>query len=137
MKRFIIVICLVLCCGLAGAAEPVVDFSHKYANFHTEMRLSKLKRLEHYLPRALRREIGDEYYPQIRTCLALSDKMEMKGAQISLEHKSGDTLEMRFDFPVFVMTIKDVTWADLDDIYFTYFAPEADTGKDGDAIPVI
>ena len=135
MKRFIIAFVLVLTCAtVAFGAEPVVDFNHKCMKLHTEMKLSRLKKLEKYLPRDLRREIGDEYYPQIRAGLSKSDTMEMKGAQICLEHMNGDTLEMRLDFPKFVMTIRDITWADLDEIYLAYFAPEADTGMDGSGL---
>ena len=136
MKRFLIAAVLAALCAAAPLkAEPLVDFSHRYARFHTTMKLSRVKKLERYLPKKLRREIGDEYYPQIRESLSKADTMSINGASISVEHQGGDTLEMRMVFPVFIMTLRDITWEDLDDIYFTYFAPDADTGREGDALP--
>lgn len=136
MKKLLIAVILAaVCVSVPSGAEPLVDFSHRYARFHTTMKLSRVKKLERYLPRTLRREIGDDYYPQIRESLSKVDTMSIKGAQISVEHQGGDTLKMHLVFPVFIMTLRDITWADLDDIYYTYFAPEADTGKEGDKLP--
>ena len=139
MKRFIIALILSAVCvsNVPASAEPLVDFSHRYARFHAKMKLSRVKKLERYLPRKLRREIGDDYYPKIRESLSLADTMEINGARISVEHQDSVKMEMTLVFPVFIMKIRDISWANLDDIYMTYFAPEADTGKEGEALPAI
>lgn len=119
----------------SGASEPMVDFNHRYAKFNVSMKLSKVKKLEKYLPDKLRREIGDEYYPEIRQGLAASDTLRFKDGNFRLYNEEDGKIRLTMTFRVFVLTLRNLTWADLDDIYENYFAPGTEKGKKTAPLP--
>lgn len=123
------------CASAIAAAEPTVNFSHRYAKFNMTMKLSRVKKLEKYLPAKLRREIGDEYYPEIKGRLSQQDTMHFKKGEFLLEHEEGDKIRILMTFPVFRLTLSDLTWKDLDEIYDRYFAPGTEQGKKTVALP--
>ena len=107
---------------MAGAsAEPVVDFTHRYADVHLTMKLSKLKTLNKFMPASLRREIGQEYYPEIRRRLQTEDSMHFKEGDASIKRLANGQIELTLKFPVFSMFIREVTWEELDVIFAEYF----------------
>ena len=101
--------------------EPIIDFTHRYADIHLTMKLSKLKTLNKFLPWSLRREIGDEYYPEIRRRLQSSDSMHFKEGDASIERFPGGRIRLTLKFPNFIMVISEVTWEQLDEIFSEYF----------------
>lgn len=101
--------------------EPRIEFQHRYSDMHLDMRLSKLKTMNWMLPNSLRREIGDEYYPEIRRQLATRDKMKYKEGEAEVECFPGGKLKLKLIFPNFIMTISNVTWEQLDVVFAEYF----------------
>lgn len=101
--------------------EPIIDFTHRYADIHLTMKLSKLKTLNKFLPWSLRREIGDEYYPEIRRQLHEKDSMHFKEGDASIENFPNGRIRMTLTFPNFIMVISEVTWEQLDEIFTEYF----------------
>ena len=101
--------------------EPVVDFYHKYAKRSVTLKLSKLKTYNWMLPMSLRREIGDEYYPEIRRQLKTKDSMRFKEGAASVERLQDGQVRLTLDFPNFRMVIREVTWEQLDVIFSEYF----------------
>ena len=105
----------------AAEQEPMIDFTHRFANVHLTMKLSKLKTLNKYMPGSLRREIGTEYYPEIRRQLAEKDSMHYKEGDASIERYPDGKIKLSLTFPNFIMVIREVTWAELDDFFAEYF----------------
>lgn len=101
--------------------EPVIDFDHKYANIHLSMKLSKLKTMNKFLPASLRREVGGEYYPEIRRRLAKEDNMTFKEGEASIERFPGGKIKLTLSFPNFVMVIREATWEQIDEVFAEYF----------------
>lgn len=103
--------------------EPMIDFSHRYAKINMTMTLTKLKTFNKFLPKSLRREVGDEYYPEIRR--------QLKGKEAgSMHYKEGDAeiqgypdgkVRLTLKFPNFIMVIRNVTWDQLDIVFSEYF----------------
>lgn len=103
--------------------EPMIDFSHRYAKINMTMTLTKLKTFNKFLPKSLRREVGDEYYPEIRR--------QLKGKETgSVHYKEGDAeiqsypdgkVRLTLKFPNFIMVIRNVTWDQLDVVFSEYF----------------
>ncbi|MBO4671199.1 MAG: hypothetical protein J5640_05090 [Bacteroidales bacterium] len=103
--------------------EPLIDFTHRYANIHMTMTLTKLKTFNKFLPKSLRREVGDEYYPEIRR--------QLKGKESgSMHYKEGDAdivsypdgkVRLTLKFPNFIMVIRNVDWDQLDRVFSEYF----------------
>ena len=103
--------------------EPLIDFSHRYANINMTLTLTKLKTFNKFLPKSLRREVGDEYYPEIRR--------QLKGKETgSMHYKEGDAeiisypdgkVRLTLKFPNFIMVIRNVTWDQLDIVFSEYF----------------
>ena len=103
--------------------EPMIDFSHRYAKINMTMTLTKLKTFNKFLPNSLRREVGDEYYPEIRR--------QLKGKETgSMHYKEGDAeiqsypdgkVRLTLKFPNFIMVIRNVTWDQLDVVFSEYF----------------
>ena len=103
--------------------EPMIDFSHRYAKINMTMTLTKLKTFNKFLPKSLRREVGDEYYPEIRR--------QLKGKETgSMHYKEGDAeiqsypdgkVRLTLKFPNFSMVIRNVTWDQLDVVFSEYF----------------
>jgi len=101
--------------------EPLIDFTHRYADVHLTMKLSKLKTLNKFLPNSLRREVGDEYWPAIRSRLTTGDSMHFKEGDISIVRFSDGKIKLTLKFPNFIMVIREVTWDQLDEIFTEYF----------------
>lgn len=125
MKQlFVILLTAIFCTLPLNAVEPTVHYDHRFLNYHFHMKLSRLKTFERLLPNDLRREIGEEYYPQIKNGLLKSDTTVFKDAEVSIIEKDGDVFSFSLAFPKFYMTFKDVTWADLDGLFQRYFNPQ-------------
>ena len=107
--------------AFAGKGEPVIDFTHRFANVHLTMKLSKLKTLNRMMPSGLRREIGDEYYPEIRRQLRTKDSMRFKEGEATIERCPGGRVRLTLLFPNFIMVIREATWEELDDFFKEYF----------------
>ncbi len=105
----------------AQEQEPVIDFNHRYADIHLSMKLSKLKTLNKFLPSSLRREVGDEYYPEIRRRLTNGDSMTFKEGEASIERYPGGKIKLTLSFPNFVMVIREATWEQVDEVFAEYF----------------
>ena len=101
--------------------EPVIDFTHRYADIHLTMKLSKLKTLNRLMPNSLRREIGDEYYPEIRRQLTTGDSMSFKEGKASIERFPDDKVKLTLTFPNFIMVIREATWEQIDEVFEEYF----------------
>lgn len=101
--------------------EPVIDFDHKYSNMHLSMKLSKLKTLNKFLPASLRREVGGEYYPEIRRRLVTEDSMTFKEGKASIERFPGGKIKLTLSFPNFDMVIREATWEQIDEVFAEYF----------------
>ena len=112
---------MMICASAADKKEPVIDFRHRYADVHLTMKLSKLKTFNKYMPASLRREIGGEYYPEIRRRLQTEDSMHFKEGDASVRRFSDGQIELTLKFPVFIMVISEVTWEELDVIFAEYF----------------
>lgn len=101
--------------------EPVIDFTHRYADIHLSMKLSRLKTLNKFLPNSLRREVGDEYYPEIRRQLTTGDSMSFKEGQASIERFADGKVKLTLTFPNFIMVIREATWEQIDEVFVEYF----------------
>ena len=127
MKRYLIILYIVLVslAAYGKQQEPMIDFTHRYSDFRVTMKLSKLKTLNRLMPNSLRREIGDEYYPEIRKQLANKDSMHFKEGDASVERYPDGKVKLYLSFPNFVMVIREVTWEQLDDFFGEYFGYKA------------
>lgn len=105
----------------AAVQEPIIDFDHKYNSMHLSMKLSKLKTLNKFLPASLRREVGGEYYPEIRRRLTTEDHMTFKEGEASIERFQGGKIKLTLSFPNFVMVIREATWEQIDEVFAEYF----------------
>ena len=101
--------------------EPVIDFTHRYADIHLSMKLSRLKTLNKFLPNSLRREVGDEYYPEIRRQLTTGDSMAFKEGKASIERFDDGKVKLTLTFPNFIMVIREATWEQIDEVFEEYF----------------
>lgn len=106
--------------------EPLIDFTHRWADFNITIKLSKLKTLNKFMPKSLRREIGDEYYPEIRKQLATKDSMHFKEGDASVERYPDGKVKLSLSFPNFIMVIREVTWEQLDELFGEYFGYKAE-----------
>ena len=105
----------------AKADEPVIEFTHRYMDLHLTMKLSRLKTMNRMLPSGLRREIGDEYYPQIRRQLTTGDSMTFKEGEASIERFEGGKIKLTLTFPNFILVIREATWEQVDEVFREYF----------------
>ncbi len=133
MKRFLtfaLVLVAVVLSGTPAAGvvsgrgkpdEPRIEFQHRYSSMHLDMKLSKLKTMNWMLPKDLRREIGDDYYPQIRRQLATKDKMQYKEGEAEVQRFPDGKVKLTLTFPNFIMIISNVTWEQLDVVFAEYF----------------
>ena len=103
--------------------EPMIDFSHRYAKINMTMTLTKLKTFNKFLPKSLRREVGDEYYPEIRRQLKGKGQgsMHFKEGDASIEEYPDGKVKLSLKFPKFYMVIRNVDWAQLDQVFDEYF----------------
>lgn len=107
--------------GKGKPDEPRIEFQHRYSSLHLDMKLSKLKTMNWMLPNDLRREIGDDYYPEIRRQLATKDKMRYKEGEAEVQRFADGKVKLKLIFPNFIMTISNVTWEQLDVVFAEYF----------------
>lgn len=105
----------------AKQTEPIIDFTHRYADVHLSMKLSKLKTLNRLLPNSLRREVGDEYYPAIRRQLTTGNSMSFKEGKASIERFPDGKVKLTLTFPNFIMVIREATWEQIDEVFEEYF----------------
>lgn len=101
--------------------EPRIEFQHRYSSLRLDMKLSKLKTMNWMLPNDLRREIGDDYYPEIRRQLATKDKMRYKEGEAEVQRFPDGRVKLKLIFPNFIMTISNVTWEQMDKVFAEYF----------------
>ena len=111
--------------AMAMQQEPLIDFTHRYADVHLTFRLSKLKSMNRLMPAGLRREIGEEYYPEIRKQLATKDSMQFKKGEASVERFPDGKIKLSLKFPNFIMVISEITWEEMDDFFAEYFGYKA------------
>ena len=123
MKRFITILLafFTVVTAQAAATEPIIDFHHKFAKINLTMKLTKLKTLNKFMPNSLRREIGDEYYPEIRRQLKTKSSMTFKEGSASVVRYPEGRIRLTLDFPNFRMTIRETTWEELDVFFAEYF----------------
>lgn len=132
MRRFLTTLFIVLASvvsapgagAVSGAGkpdEPRIEFQHRYSSMHLDMKLSKLKTMNWMLPRDLRREIGDDYYPEIRRQLATKDKMKYKEGEAEVQRFADGKVRLKLIFPNFIMIISNVTWEQMDLVFDEYF----------------
>ena len=128
MRRYLIIFIYVLFLAVSFGAygkekvnEPVIEFTHRYMDIHLTMKFSKLKMMNYLMPAGLRREIGQEYYPEIRRQLSKNDSMRFKDGEATIERFPDGKVKLRLKFPVFVMVVRDASWEDLDAIFAEYF----------------
>ena len=113
--------CFTVVTAQAATAEPVIDFHHKYAKINLTMKLTKLKTLNKFMSNSLRREIGDEYYPEIRRQLKTKSSMTFKEGAASVVRYPEGRIRLTLDFPNFRMIIRETTWDELDAFFAEYF----------------
>lgn len=108
----------------ADAFTPMVEFTHKFnSKYDCSMKLSKVKNLAKWLPNNLRKEIRDQYYPEIRKGLMTSDKMTFLKADVTKEMVDENVFTVTLSFPKFNLVLRNVTWDELDRIFYQYIAP--------------
>lgn len=127
MRQFLLTLILV-CAGAlpvhADAFTPMVEFTHKYnSNYDCSMKLSKVRNLAKWLPNNLRKEIRDQYYPEIRKGLMTSDKMIFLKAEVTKDMVDENVFTVTLSFPKFNLVLRNVTWDELDRIFYQYIAP--------------
>ena len=107
--------------AFASEQEPLIDFTHRYADVHLTFKLSKLKTMNWMMPSGLRKEIGGEYYPEIRRQLKTKDSMRFKEGEASVVRYPDGKVKLSLKFPNFIMVIRETTWEELDDFFVEYF----------------
>ena len=107
----------------AAVDEPLIDFTHRYADIHMTLTLTKLKTFNKFLPKSLRREVGDEYYPEIRRQLKgqESGSMHFKEGDADIIEYPDGKVRLTLKFPNFIMVLRNVTWDQLDQVFSEYF----------------
>ena len=73
------------------------------------------------MPASLRREIGSDYYPEIRRQLATNDSMRYKDGEASIVRYPDGKIKLALKFPNFIMVIREITWEQMDDFFVEYF----------------
>lgn len=97
-------------------------FIHKYeSKYDTQMTLNRVGNLYRLMPRKLKREIGQVYYPALREGLQENDEMKFLEADAGKQVLDDGTLQINLSFPKFYLTMDHVSWADLDQLFLTYF----------------
>ena len=129
MKHFLTLISLlVLSSGAyASSSVPQVKFDHKRMNIHMLLTFEKMKKLEKYMPRSMREEIGRDYYPYIRREMGQSDSAVYKDAKINKTVTNDGLMNLTLEFPHYYLIFLDVTWEDLDSLFRKYFEPYLST----------
>lgn len=118
-----IISALILLFAAAGTASAQsVVFKHKInSGYNHSMSLSKLEGWSKLLPKKLKHEIGDIYYPALRDGLQESDSMVFLEADVHKTDNADGSMDIDLSFPKFNLVLKDVTWEDLERLFKTYF----------------
>lgn len=124
MRKLLILLLFAFLPLAAAEAKPLLVFEHKYqSEFNTQMRLDRLRLLGRLLPQDLKREISEDYYPNLRNGLENSDSMQFKKANVTKTFNEDGTFNLALDFPKFLLTIKYATWDELDRFFEKYLSP--------------
>lgn len=144
MKNIITIIVLTLALSLGAAAQTAVPetadgaacqeqvqptsplarivFTHKSnSKFDRTMNLARLQSMYRFMPRKLKREIGQVYYPALREDLHMADTTSFMEAEASKEMLADGTMLIKLSFPKFFLDMEHITWEDLDGLFLTYF----------------
>lgn len=118
------------------AVTSMVEFRHKCNSaYDTTMKLSRLKNLAKMLPNNLRREIAEQYYPALRSGLTTRNEMTFLKAEVTKEDTTDEIFTVNLSFPKFNLTLRDVTWAELDKLFYQYIAPRTSRQASGEPAP--
>ena len=102
--------------------KAMMYFIHKCnSKYDTQMTLNRVGNLYRLMPRKLKREIGQIYYPALREGLQEKDEMKFLEADAGKKVLEDGTLQINLSFPKFYLTMDHVNWADLDQLFLTYF----------------
>lgn len=102
--------------------DAMMYFKHKCnSKYDTQMTLNRLGNLYKLMPKKLKREIGQIYYPALRNGLQENNEMQFLEAEAGKEVLEDGTLRISLSFPKFFLTLDHVSWADLDRMFLTYF----------------
>ena len=102
--------------------KAMMYFVHKRnSKYDTQMTLNRVGNLYKLMPRKLKKEIGQIYYPALREGLQAKDAMKFMEADASKEVLDDGTMRIKLSFPKFFLTLDHVSWADLDQLFLTYF----------------
>lgn len=102
--------------------KAMMYFIHKCnSRYDTQMTLNRVGNLYKLMPRKLKKEIGQIYYPALREGLQAKDEMKFMEADASKEVLDDGTMRVKLSFPKFYLTLDHVNWADLDQLFLTYF----------------
>ena len=104
------------------SSKAMMYFVHKCnSKYDTQMTLNRVGSLYRLMPRKLKREIGQIYYPALREGLQVKDEMKFLEADAGKKVLEDGTLQINLSFPKFHLTMDHVNWADLDQLFLTYF----------------
>ena len=118
------------------AVTSMVEFRHKCNSaYDTTMKLSRLKNLAKMLPNNLRKEIAEQYYPTLRKGLTTQNEMKFLKAEVTKEDTTDEIFTVNLSFPKFNLTLRDVTWAELDKIFYQYIAPRTSRQVSAEPFP--
>lgn len=102
--------------------DAMMIFTHKCnSKYDTQMTLNRVGNLYRLMPRKLKREIGQVYYPALRKGLQEHDEMKFLEADAGKQVLDDGTLKIDLSFPKFYLTMDHVSWADLDHLFLAYF----------------
>lgn len=97
-------------------------FTHKCnSKYDRTMDLAKLQSMYRFMPRKLKREIGQVYYPALREDLHKGDSTVFMEAEAGKRINPDGTMTIDLSFPKFWLTMDHITWQDLDALFLTYF----------------
>lgn len=103
------------------ADEPLIEFNHKYMDIHLKMRLTKLKTMNKLMPKSLRNEIKQDYYPEMRSRLTTEDRIKVKDGEACVERFDDGKIKLTLEFFNFEMIISNATWEQVDEVFREYF----------------
>lgn len=102
--------------------DAMMIFTHKCnSKYDTQMTLNRVGNLYRLMPRKLKREIGQVYYPALREGLQEKDEMKFLEADADKQVLDDGSLKINLSFPKFFLTMDHVRWSDLDQLFLTYF----------------
>lgn len=106
----------------AAASPARMVFTHKCNSIYDcQMSLKKMEGMYKLMPRKLKREIGQVYYPALRDGLQGADEIKYLEADARKQMLDDGTMLIELSFPKFFLTMEHITWEDLDRLFLTYF----------------